>query len=350
MTFTTPAWGARTADTPLEPITIQRREALATDVRIKVEYCGICHSDVHTARDEWDGTAYPCVPGHEVLGIAVAVGREVTKFKVGDRVGIGCLVSACGACDACEAGREQYCETGWTGTYNSSDPYGTDSHTHGGYSSEIVVDERFVLRIPDGLDPAAAAPILCAGITLYSPLKHWAVGPGSKIAILGFGGLGAMGVKLAKALGAEVTVITRTEVKAADALKAGADHVLVSSDAAQMNTAERAFEAIFSTIPRTHDMAPYLQLLKNDGCYVILGAVEPMQTPFHGATLMGRRISIAGSLIGGIPETQEVLDFCAEHGIASDVQVVGVDGINAAYDHIAAGDPGFRYVIDMSTI
>lgn len=350
MSSQTTAWAAPAADQPLAPISIERREVGPSDVRIAIEYCGICHSDLHTARNEWRGTAYPAVPGHEIVGKVVEVGADVTTHQAGDRVGVGCLVDSCGSCQECRDGLQNYCLVDKTFTYNSPDKHGTTPRTYGGYSGEVVVDAGFVLSVPDGLDPAAAAPILCAGVTMWSPLQHWKVGPDSRIAIAGLGGLGSMGVKLAKALGAHVTVITRTDRKAADALKIGADAVLVSGDRRAMRAADSSFDVILSTIPSSHDLNPYLHLLKRDGAYVILGAIEPITAPLAGGLVAGRRVNVAGSMIGGIPETQQVLDFCAEHGIASDVQVIGVDGINAAYDQLAAGDPGYRFVIDLSTL
>ncbi len=347
----TAAWAASAATSPLEPTTIERRELGLTDIAIEITYCGICHSDVHTARNEWGGsTKYPVVPGHEIVGLVTAVGADVTRHAVGDLVGVGCLVDSCGECAECRDGLQNYCRKGPIGTYNSPDPHGTMPRTAGGYSGSIVVTQDFVVRIPDGLDPAAAAPILCAGITMYSPLRHHDVGAGSRVGVAGFGGLGSMAVKLAKALGAEVTVITRSDRKADDARKAGADHVLVSADSEQLKAAHRSLDIILSTIPSSHDLMPYLRLLKRDGAYVVLGAIEPLREPVNGGLLAGNRISVTGSMIGGMPETQEVLDFCAEHGIASDVQVIGVGGINAAYDELASGDPGYRYVIDMSTL
>ena len=348
--MTTPAWAASDSTSPLAPTTVQRRAVGPTDVRIDVLYCGICHSDVHTARNEWGGTKYPTVPGHEIVGRVGEVGSGVTAHRVGDLVGVGCMVDSCGECDECREGLQNYCRKGATFTYNSVDKHGAGPRTYGGYSASIVVTEGFVLRVPDGLDPAAAAPILCAGITMYSPLRHHGVRAGTKVGVAGFGGLGSMAVKLAKALGGDVTVITRTDRKADEARRAGADEVLVSSDAAQMRRAARTLDVILSTIPSSHDLMPYLTLLKRDGSYVVLGAVEPLREPINGGLLAGNRINVTGSMIGGIPETQEVLDFCAQHGIASDVQVIGVDGINAAYDELAAGDPGYRYVIDMSTL
>ena len=348
--MTVAAWAASDATTPLAPITIERRPTGPKDVRIDIMYCGICHSDVHTVHNDWGGTRYPVVPGHEIVGRVVEVGPQVTRFAVGDLVGVGCLVDSCGQCDECREGLQNYCRKGATATYNSIDRTGTAPRTYGGYSASIVVTEGFVVSIPDALDPAAAAPILCAGITMYSPMRHHRVGAGTAVGVAGFGGLGSIAVKMAKAMGAEVTVITRSDRKADDALKAGADGVLVSSDAAAMRAAGRSLDLILSTIPSSHDLMPYLRLLKRDGAYVILGAIEPLTEPIHGGVLAANRVSVTGSMIGGLPETQEVLDFCAEHGIASDIQIIGVDGINAAYEQLTAGDPGYRYVIDMSTI
>lgn len=350
MTTTTTAWATTGPDAPLAPTTIERRDLEPSDVRIAIEFCGICHSDVHTAHNDWRGTAYPCVPGHEIVGTVVAVGDAVTRYRPGDRVGVGCMVDSCGRCEECQAGLENYCVNGATMTYNGVDKHGTTPRTFGGYSGEIVVTERFVVRIPEGLDPAAAAPILCAGITMYSPLRHWRVGEDSRVGIAGFGGLGSIGVKLAKAMGAHVAVLTRSDRKAADALKAGADEVIVMSDREQVSRAARSLDVVLSTIPTDHDVMPYLRLLRRDGAYVVLGAIEPLTAPVHGGALAGRRLSVSGSLIGGIPETQDVLDFCAEHGIASDVEVIGVDGLNAAYDRLSSGDPGFRFVVDLSTL
>ena len=349
MTSTT-GWAAADAESKLAPMQIPRRDVGPKDVRIDIEFCGICHSDVHTARNEWHGTAYPVVPGHEIVGRVAEVGSEVSRHKVGDRVGVGCMVDSCGECAACADGEENYCERGATMTYNGRDKTETAPRTFGGYSGSIVVTEGFVVSVPDSIDAAAAAPILCAGITMYSPLKHHKVGPGSRVGVAGFGGLGSMGVKLAKALGAEVVVITRSDKKSDEARKAGADEVLIISDRAALREHARSLDVILSTIPSTHDLGPYLGLLKRDGSYVVLGAIEPLTTPIHGGVLAGRRVSITGSMIGGIPETQEVLDFCAEHGIASDIQIIGVDGINDAYDQLAGGDPGYRFVIDMSTL
>jgi uncharacterized zinc-type alcohol dehydrogenase-like protein len=347
---TTTAWAAASATEPLAPIQIPRRELGPDDVAIDIEFCGICHSDVHTARNEWHATSYPVVPGHEIVGRVAAVGSEVTRHAVGQRVGVGCMVGSCGKCESCLDGEQNYCLRGAVMTYNGRDRSGTAERTYGGYSGSIVVSEDFVVSIPEGLDPAAAAPILCAGITMYSPLQHLGIGPGSTVGIAGFGGLGSMGVKLAKALGAEVTVITRSDKKSSEALKAGADHVLIIGDRDAVRAADRTLDVILSTIPTSHDLGPYLGLLKRDGSYVVLGAIEPLTTPIHGGMLAGRRINITGSMIGGIRQTQDVLDFCAAHNIASDIQVIGVEGINDAYDQLAGGDPGYRYVIDMSTL
>jgi len=346
----TKAWAAPDATAPLAPIEIPRRDVTARDVRIDITYCGICHSDLHTARSEWKGTIYPCVPGHEIVGRVAEVGADVTLHKVGDLVGVGCMVDSCGECDECRAGLQNYCRNGATMTYNGRDKHGTAPTTYGGYSGTVVVTEGFVVKIPDELDPASAAPILCAGITMYSPLRHHSVGPGSKVGVAGFGGLGSMAVKLAKAMGAEVTVITRTDRKADDAIKAGADAVLVSANLAEMRRAGRSLDVILSTVPSDHDVMPYLRLLKRDGAYVVLGAMEPLTSPVNGGLLAGNRVSLTGSSIGGIPETQDVLDFCAENGIGADIQIVGVDGINEAYDQLASGDPGYRFVIDMATL
>jgi uncharacterized zinc-type alcohol dehydrogenase-like protein len=338
---TTTGWGTADADAPLTPMEIPRREVGPLDVRIDIDYCGVCHSDVHTVRNEWHGTVYPVVPGHEIVGRVAEVGSEVTRHAVGDRVGVGCMVDSCGECSACVAGEQNYCERGATMTYNGRDKSGIAPRTFGGYSGSIVVTEGFVVSVPDALDAASAAPILCAGVTMYSPLRHYKIG---------FGGLGSMGVKLAKALGAEVTVLTRSDKKSDEALKAGADHVLVISDRTALRDHARSLDVILSTIPTAHDLGPYLGLLKRDGAYVVLGAMEPLTTPIHGGMLAGRRVNVTGSMIGGMPETQDVLDFCAEHGIAADIQIIGVDGINDAYDQLAGGDPGYRFVIDMSTL
>ena len=328
---------------------IQRREPASSDVAVTVDYCGICHSDVHTARSEWDDIHYPVVPGHEIVGRVAAIGSDVTRFAVGDRVAVGTLIGSCRTCAACRAGEENYCAQ-QIGTFNFPNPDGVTPYTFGGYSREIVVTEHFVFRLPDELDPAAAAPILCAGATVYSPMRHWRVGPGTRLGVAGFGGLGGMAVKIANALGAEVTVLSRSVAKQAAAEAAGADHFIVTDDDAAIAAAAGSLELILSTVPRTHDINPYLTLLARDGTYVILGAMEPIMTPVVGSTLAVKRINIGGSLIAGIPETQELLDLCAARGITADVKVINVQDINDAHDHIASGDPAFRYVIDLSSI
>jgi uncharacterized zinc-type alcohol dehydrogenase-like protein len=346
---TTFAWAAVDVSGHFAPTQIQRREPASSDVALTVDYCGICHSDVHTARSEWDNVHYPVVPGHEIVGRVTAVGSAVTRFNVGDRVAVGTLVDSCRTCAACRAGEENYCEQ-QVGTFNFPNPDQVTPYTFGGYSRQIVVTERFVFRLPDELDPAAAAPILCAGATVYSPMRHWRVGPGTRLGVAGFGGLGGMAVKIAKALGAEVTVLSRSVAKQAAAQAAGADRFVTTSDEAAMAAAADSLDLILSTVPRTHDINPYLNLLARDGTYVILGAMEPITTPVIGSTLAVKRVNIGGSLIGGVPETQELLDLCAARGIAADVKVIGVQQINDAHDHIASGDPAFRYVIDLNSI
>lgn len=344
--YATPA-----ATEPLAPFSFERREPRAEDVLIDIMYCGICHSDIHTAREEWGGTMYPCVPGHEIVGRVSAVGDKVSRFKAGDLVGVGCLVDSCRTCPSCEAGLEQYCDNGWTGTYNSKDNIGgtEHAHTHGGYSDKITVDERFVLHVPENLDPAATAPLLCAGITTYSPLRHWKVGPGQTVGVIGLGGLGHMGVKFAHAMGAEVVMITTSPEKAADAKKLGADRVLFSNDEDAMKAAACTFDFLLNTIPVGHDVNPYMELLRTDGTMVIVGAVEAL-TKASGIPFIFKRRSMAGSLIGGLPETQEMLDFCGEHNITCDIEMIDIKNVNTAYDRTVAGDVKYRFVIDMETL
>ena len=335
----------------LVPFTFERRDPRPEDVAIDILYCGICHSDIHSARNEWGGTVYPFVPGHEIVGRVSAVGNKVTRFKQGDLVGVGCLVDSCHHCQSCHDGLEQYCDNGWTGTYNSEDKIGGTPHTHtlGGYSNKITVDERFVLRVPENLDPAAAAPLLCAGITTYSPLKHWKVGAGQKVGIIGLGGLGHMGVKLAHAMGAHVVMITTSPEKGNDAKKLGANEVLISTDADAMAAAMNSFDFLLNTIPVGHDTDPYMNLLKRDSTMVIVGAVEPL-THVGGIPLIFRRRSMAGSLIGGLPETQEMLDFCGEHNISCDIEMIDIKDVNTAYNRTVKGDVKYRFVIDMATL
>ena len=348
--MTTKAYGARAADLPLEAMDITRRSPGPRDVQVEIDYCGVCHSDLHTVRSEWGGTRYPCVPGHEIVGHVTAVGGQVTKFKVGETVGVGCLVDSCRQCASCKAGLEQYCEVGFVGTYNgpTDDPPG---HTLGGYSQTIVVDEDFVLKIrhPEG-QLAAVAPLLCAGITTYSPLRHWKVGPGQKVGIVGIGGLGHMGIKLARAMGAHVVAFTTSESKRQDAHALGAHDVVISRDAAQMKAHARSFDFILDTVAASHDLDAYTTLLKRDGTLCLVGVPElPHPSPSVGVLVFGRR-SIAGSLIGGLPETQEMLDFCAEHGIVSDIEMIAVQDIDKAYDRMVRSDVKYRFVIDSKSL
>lgn len=335
----------------LKPFEFDRREPGPQDVVIDILYCGVCHSDIHSARNEWGHTHYPFVPGHEIIGRVRAVGNNVSRFKAGELVGVGCLVDSCRECEPCKEGLEQYCENGWTGTYNSEDKIGGTPHTHtfGGYSDKITVSERFVLRVPDNLDPAAAAPLLCAGITTYSPLKHWKVSSGQKVGIIGLGGLGHMGIKFAHAMGAHVTMITTSPAKGKDAKRLGADGVLISTDAGAMTAAQGSFDFLLNTIPVGHDVNPYMGLLKLDGTMVIVGAVEAL-TKVSGVPFIFKRRRMAGSLIGGLPETQEMLDFCGKHNITCDIEMIDIKNINAAYDRTVKGDVKYRFVIDMGTL
>lgn len=339
------------ATDPLKPFEFERREPRDEDVVIDILFCGICHSDIHTARSEWGGTHYPYVPGHEIVGRVIKTGDKATEFKAGDLVGVGCLVDSCRECHSCYDGLEQYCENGLCGTYNAEDKIGGTPHpyTFGGYSDKITVDKRFVLRLPENLDPAAAAPLLCAGITTYSPLKHWKVGPGQKVGIIGLGGLGHMGVKFAHAMGAHVVMITTSPEKGKDAQKLGANEVLLSKDRDAMTANENSFDFLLNTIPVGHDTDPYMNLLKRDGTMVIVGAVEPL-TQVSGIPLIFKRRSLAGSLIGGLPETQEMLDFCGEHNIICDIELITIQDVNQAYDRTVSGDVKYRFVIDMASL
>jgi len=348
--MTVTAYGAYAADKPLEPIAIERRAPGPRDVEIEIAFCGVCHSDLHTVRSEWGGTLYPCVPGHEIVGRVTAVGGGVAKFREGDVVGVGCLVGSCGRCASCGDGLEQYCENGIIGTYNgpTQDPPG---HTFGGYSQKIVVDEDFVLAIRHGEDQlAAAAPLLCAGITTWSPLRHWKVGPGQKVGVVGIGGLGHMGVKLADALGAHVVAFTTSEGKRQDALDLGADEVVVSRNPGEMARHARSFDFILNTVAASHDLDAFTQLLKRDGTMCLVGVPEhPHPSPSVGVLIFGRR-SIAGSLIGGIAETQEMLDFCAEHGIVADIEMIRAEEIDEAYERMQRSDVKYRFVIDIASM
>jgi alcohol dehydrogenase (NADP+) len=341
------AYAATSATGPLEPITIERRELGPYDVLIDIKYCGICHSDIHTVRGEWGETPYPLAPGHEIAGIVSRVGDEVTRHAVGDRVGVGCMVNSCRECDSCLRGEEQYCLAGNVGTYASIDRDGTI--TQGGYSSQVVVTEDFVLRIPDGIALDAAAPLLCAGITLYSPLRRWGAGPGKRVAIVGLGGLGHMGVKIARALGAEVTVLSQSLRKKEDGLKLGADHYYATSDPETFEKLAGGFDLIVSTVSAKVDLNAYLGLLDVNGALVKVGA-PPEPLAVNVFSLIPKRRSLAGSMIGGIAETQEMLDFCAERGIGAEIEVIPAEQINAAYERVMASDVRYRFVIDTTTL
>jgi alcohol dehydrogenase (NADP+) len=342
------AFGTEATTAPLQQLNIQRRKAKEHDVEIEILYCGVCHSDLHTVRNEWHGTIYPCVPGHEIVGKVVGVGGHVSKFKVGDLAAVGCMVDSCRECDYCKDGLEQYCENGNTGTYNSPDIH-IGGYTFGGYSESIVVDETFVLRVPENLDPAATAPLLCAGITTYSPLKHWNVGPGKKVGIVGIGGLGHMGVKLAKAMGAEVVVFTTSPSKFEDARRLGADDVVLSKDPEQMQRYAGKLHFVLDAVSAQHDINAYLALLRVDGSLALVGAPEnPL--PVAAFSLIPSRRSFAGSMIGGIAETQEMLDFCGQHNIVSDIEMINIQQINEAYERLLKGDVKYRFVIDMVSL
>lgn len=342
------AFGNPAAEAPLEQLNIKRRNPTPHDVEIEILYCGVCHSDLHTARNEWHSTVYPCVPGHEIVGRVVSVGGHVSKFKVGDLAAVGCMVDSCRQCDYCKEGLEQYCEEGNTGTYNSPDRH-LGTHTYGGYSESVVVDEAFVLRVPENLDPAATAPLLCAGITTYSPFKHWNVGPGQKVGVVGLGGLGHMAVKIAKAMGAEVIVYTTSPSKFEDARRLGADDVVLSKDEAQMERYTGKLHFVLDAVSAQHDINAYLSLLRVDGSMVLIGAPEhPL--PVAAFSLIPYRRSFAGSMIGGIAETQEMLDFCGKHGIVSDIELIPIQQINEAYERLLKGDVKYRFVIDMASL
>ncbi|MEV7661073.1 NAD(P)-dependent alcohol dehydrogenase [Paenarthrobacter sp. NPDC089316] len=344
------AYGATSPESGLVPLTVARREPGADDVEIAIEFCGLCHSDVHATRGEWRVPPYPLVPGHEIVGHVTRVGTDVADFTVGDRVGVGCMVDSCRECDSCLEGLEQYCERGNVGTYGAADPHHADAITQGGYSTSVVVDKRFVLRVPESLDPAAAAPLLCAGITTYSPLRYFDVEEGDSVGVVGLGGLGHMAVKIAKAMGAEVTVFTTSESKFDAARELGADHVVLSRDAAAMEAANRSIDVIIDTVAAPHDLNPYFRTLRLDGALFQLGLPAEDMPPVSPGLLIRRRLAYAGSLIGGIEETQEMLDFCAEHGVASDIEIVGADQLNEAYDRMVAGDVKYRFVLDTSTL
>ena len=345
----TQAYAAQSASTALAPFSIERRDPGPHDIQLEILYCGVCHSDLHTARNEWRNTLYPSVPGHEIVGRVVAVGSQVRGFKAGELAGVGCLVDSCGHCPSCGEGLEQYCENGFVGTYNG--PAFGGENTYGGYSQTIVVKKSFVLKIRhDEKQLAAVAPLLCAGITTYSPLRHWKAGPGKTVGIVGLGGLGHMGVKIARAMGARVVLFTTSPAKTDDALRLGAHEVCISTDPAQMARLANKLDLIVNTVAASHSLDALLALLKRDGTLTLVGAPENPHPAPHPFGLIFKRRSIAGSLIGGIRETQEMLDFCADHGIVSDIETIRMDYINVAYERMLKSDVKYRFVIDMATL
>jgi uncharacterized zinc-type alcohol dehydrogenase-like protein len=346
---TTAGYAAHSPTTPLSPFSFERREPGAQDVDIEILFCGVCHSDLHQVRNEWAGTKYPVVPGHEIVGRVVRVGAGVRGFRAGDLAAVGCMVDSCRTCPDCRDGLEQYCRSEAVFTYNSPDPI-LGGMTYGGYSKRIVVDQHFALRVPESLDPAAAAPLLCAGITTYSPLKHWNVTKGDKVGVVGVGGLGHMGVKLAHAFGAEVVLFTTSPGKAADGTRLGATEVVVSTDARAMRSHDGTFDFILNTVAAPHNLDAYIDLLKRDGTMCLVGAPDRPHPSPAVFNLIGRRRSIAGSLIGGIRETQEMLDFCGRLGVASDVEIIPIQQINQAYERMLRSDVRYRFVIDMATL
>ncbi len=353
MTIHAHGYATHTPKDQLTPFSFERRDPRPEDVVIDILYCGICHSDIHMARNEWAWapTRYPCIPGHEIIGRVRTVGNKVCNFKIGDLVGVSPIVDSCRHCTSCHESLEQYCENGTTGTYNDADAIGGTPHsfTFGGYSNIITVDERFVLHIPDNLDLAAAAPLLCAGITTYSPLKHWNIGPNHKVGIIGLGGLGHMGVKFAHAMGAHVVMITTSPKKGSDAKKLGADEVLISTDAEAMKAAQNSFDFLLNTIPVGHDVDPYMALLKRDATMVIVGSLEPLKK-VDGTRFISHRRRMAGSSIGGMRETQEMLNFCGKHNITCDIETIPMKNVNRAFERTIKGDVKYRFVIDMATL
>lgn len=348
-TLNVKAYGTKAADAPLNQMNIERREVTAKDIEIEILYCGVCHSDLHTARNDWGGTIYPAVPGHEIVGKVTKVGKEVKKLKVGDSAAVGCLVDSCRECNSCKHDLEQYCQGGWVGTYNGPDKH-SGGHTFGGYSEKIVVDEHYVLKVPSNLDLAATAPLLCAGITTWSPLRHWKAGKGSKVAVVGLGGLGHMAIKLAKGLGADVTLFSRTPDKKKDGMKLGADKVIISTDENQMNTVRGTFDLIIDTVPSIHDINPYVSTLNTSGTLVLVGYLGPLDPFLNSVPMILGRKSVAGSLIGGIAETQEMLDYCGKHNIVSDIEIISMHDINEAYERMLKSDVRYRFVIDMASL
>ncbi|UFH33659.1 NAD(P)-dependent alcohol dehydrogenase [Chryseobacterium sp. C-71] len=348
-TYSVKAYGTESKEADLKEMNIERREATPKDVEIEILFCGVCHSDLHTARNDWGGTKYPAVPGHEIVGRITKVGSEVSKFKVGDLAGVGCIVDSCGTCESCKQDLEQYCQTGFVGTYNGKDEH-LGGHTFGGYSQKVVVDADHVLRIPENLDLAAVAPLLCAGITTWSPLRHWNVGPNSKVAVVGLGGLGHMAIKLAKGLGAEVTLFSRTPGKTEDAKQLGADHVVISTDKEEMKSVAGKFDVIIDTVPYDHDVNPYISTLTINGTHVLVGYLGGLENIINTVPMIMGRKSVAGSVIGGIAETQEMLDFCGEHNIVSEIEIIKMQEINEAYERMLKSDVRYRFVIDMQSL
>lgn len=342
------AFAAHDSEADLELYNIKRRDVKDDDVEIEITYCGVCHSDIHQVRNDWNNSIYPVVPGHEIIGRVTEVGANVEHFSEGQLVGVGCMVDSCQQCKHCQNDLEQFCEEGAVMTYNGHNEH-LDQQTFGGYSEHIVVDKEFVLDIPDNIDTKATAPLLCAGITTWSPLRHWNVQEGDKVGIIGLGGLGHMGVKFADALGAEVVMITRSPEKADDAKRLGADEVLISTDQEQMERHQGSFDFLLNTIPVKHDLDPYIQLLAVDATMVLVGAIEPLEEMHGGGLIMGRK-RVAGSIIGGIKETQEMLDFCGDHNITCDVEMIDIQEINEAYERVVNSDVKYRFVIDMQSL
>lgn len=343
------AFGTHAPEANLEALQIERRTPTTKDIEIDILFCGVCHSDLHTARNDWGGSMYPVVPGHEIVGRITAVGSEVKNFKVGDLAAVGCLVGSCGHCDNCKDDLEQYCQNGFVGTYNGPDKH-LGGHTFGGYSEKIVVDEHFVLKVPENLDLAGVAPLLCAGITTWSPLRHWKVTKGSNVAVVGLGGLGHMAIKLAKALGANVTLFSRSPQKTQDAIDLGADTVIISTDEQQMKSAAGKFDLIIDTVPNIHDINPYIPTLKTNGTHVLVGYLGPLDPFLNSVPMILGRKAVAGSLIGGIAETQELLDFCGKHNIISDIEIINMQEINEAYERMVKSDVRYCFVIDMASL
>lgn len=349
-TKSTKAYGTQSPQADLEEMQIVRRAPQDNDIEIDILFCGVCHSDLHTARNDWGGTVYPAVPGHEIVGRITRVGAAVSKFKVGDLAAVGCLVDSCRHCASCEDDLEQYCLTGSTGTYNSVDKFIPGQRTYGGYAESITVDQHFALKVPENLDAAAVAPLLCAGITTYSPLKHWNAGPGKKVAVIGLGGLGHMAIKLAKGLGATVSLFSRSASKIQDAKDLGADHVIISTDEAQMAAVKGEFDLIIDTVPYVHDVNPYVQTLAISGTLVLVGYLGGLEPILNTVPLIMGRRSVAASLIGGIAETQEMLDFCGANNIVSEIEVINIQDINTAYERMLKSDVKYRFVIDMASL